>query len=528
MRVAIAQINPHMGAFEYNSKLIVEYSRRAEQKRADLVVFGELALFGYSPYDLLERPEVTASQMKWLKKTVQALPKNLVVIFGAIVPSKNPETKPFYNAAIVVKNRKIIRVVSKHLLPSYDIFDDTRFFEPSDVDPVIKIPGIGTLGVSICEDMWTLPRSAKSPLRKVKKVDLLVNLSASPFSLGHNERRIQFAKGHAKTHKTHFLYSNIVGGQDESVFDGRSFLMDSKGKIIVQASMGSEDLVLVDLETKRSEHRPQPENKMELLRNVLVLGLRDFVRKTGQKRVHLGLSGGIDSSLVACLAVDALGPGQVSGLLLPGPFSSDHSLEDAKLLAGSLGIEHHVVSINEAYNLISNSFPFPENSDIVSQNFQARLRGLLLMGFSNARQSLLLNTSNKSELAAGYSTLYGDLCGSLCVIGDLTKNQVYDLARHFNGGREIIPIRCFSKPPSAELAPNQKDQDSLPPYKDLDSAVVNLIEKMKAPKNETENWLNETLLKTEFKRWQAPPILRVSRHAFGRGRRLPIAHGFRK
>jgi NAD+ synthase (glutamine-hydrolysing) len=534
MRIALAQINPTLGDFKSNAEKIIEFIQRAASKRADLVVFSELSLFGYAPNDALERPDLVPQQEVYIKKIAAAIPKGITVIYGAIISNPKPlkvPGKPYQNVAVVAESKKPSKFFAKQCLPSYDIFDEARFFEPGTETGVVKIPKIGRVAISVCEDMWSNTTEIRRKIyrnvfSKIKNVDLIVNISSSPFSRDKMKWRLDEAREHVKKIKAPFVYVNQVGGQDELIYDGRSFILDQKGKIIVQAAPCDEDLVIIDLKNHLSEYRPQDEDPAETLRKVLVLGLRDFVRKTNQKAVHLGLSGGIDSAVVASLAVDAFGPGKVTGFLLPGPYSSEGSITDSEALAKNLGIKTHKIDINRLYNatvLATGDFPNETGSNLMEQNIQARVRANIMMAFSNRTQSMLLCTSNKSELASGYSTLYGDLTGGLLPIGDLTKNQVYALAKLYNQGREIIPQSIIDKAPSAELAPNQKDQDTLPPYDLLDKAVVNIVEEQKVAKTETEKWLLQALAKSEFKRWQSPPILRVSAHGFGRGRRMPIS-----
>lgn len=524
MRIAIAQINPWLGYFSYNAEKIIGYTHRAHEKRAQVVVFPEMSLFGYPPCDLLERKNLVKLQAKEIKKIITQIPKGILVIFGAL-----KEDKPYQNTAVIVQKNKKPIYVAKQLLPTYDVFDEARFFNPGDKTFIGNFKGIGKLAITVCEDMWAEAQGHKyNPLAKIKKVDAVINISASPFSLLKNEKRIAVAKKHVKKIKAPFIYVNQVGAQDELIFDGRSFVLDEKAKMLVQATAFEEDLVIIDLENKKTEHRPQPSENSEILRQALVLGIRDFFKKTGQKKAHLGLSGGIDSAVTACLTVEALGPNQVVGILMPGPFSSKGSVTDAEQLAKNLKIKTATYEINDVYETLTNSkeklTQNSANTNLAQQNLQARIRALTLMYFSNLENSMLLSTSNKSEIAAGYSTLYGDSCGGLAPIGDLTKRQVYELAEFYNKEREIIPKSSIEKAPSAELAPNQKDQDTLPPYDELDSAVKNIVENKSEPKNKIEFWLDQKINAYEFKRWQAPPILRVSEHSFGRGRRMPIAY----
>ncbi len=536
MRIALAQINPIVGDFEHNANQIIEFTKRAAEKRAHLAVFPEMALFGYPANDLLEREEKIKEQLRYVQKILKTIPKDITIVFGAVKPNEKRKSKggkPFHNVAIVGRRGAKPAIFAKQLLPSYDVFDETRFFEPGHETGIVNIPNIGRVAISVCEDMWAVHPDRrnydKDPLAKIKGVKLIVNISASPFAQGKHKTRLSLAKSHATKHRVPFVYVNQVGGQDEVVFDGQSFLINQKGKLLVQAAAWHEDLVMLDLEKNVSEYRPTITDPMEHVRQGIIVGIRDFVEKTGNKKVHLGLSGGIDSAIVAALAVDALGPNQVTGFILPTSFNSSASIEDAETLAKNLGIQVHTIKIDEAFTLISKMSEVfglqfdPKAVGIPHQNIQARLRGLLMMTYANHTGSLLLATGNKSELASGYCTLYGDMCGALVPLGDIVKGQVYELANLYNKNAEIIPARSISRPPSAELAPDQRDQDTLPPYDTLDSAVRNLIELKTVPKTETEKWLYKILGKSEFKRWQAPPIIRLTEHAFGRGRRLPIA-----
>jgi len=535
MRFAMAQINPTLGDVENNSQKILSSIERAAQKRCPLVIFSELTLIGYPPNDLLEREEIYLNQEKALRQLIKKIPDGITAIVGGI--KKSPVGRPFTNSAFVLQKNKIVAVGHKQLLPSYDIFDETRFFEPGKSTLVVSIKGVGRIAVTICEDMWSesvLVAGRKvyqsDPFKQLKKskVDLLVNISASPFSLKHAAERKKISTRYSKKFRAPFVYVNQVGAQDELIFDGASFATDEKGKVFAESSFFEEDLLVVDLKEKKTEHRPTVKNDDEKIRIALRVGIRDFVEKSGMSRVHLGLSGGVDSAVVAALAVDALGPGRVRGILMPGPFSSKGSVDDALALAKNLKIETVTLPIGESYELLKESLgksAKEDLSEVLLENLQSRLRGLALMSLSNQWNSLLLNTSNKSEIAAGYSTLYGDQCGGLGVIGDLTKEWVYRLAKNYNsGGSEIVPQATIDKEPSAELKPNQKDSDSLPPYPVLDQLVDKIVTERKLARTPDEKWLLGKLFGNEFKRWQFPPILRVTDHAFGRGRRFPIAH----
>lgn len=535
MRVALAQINSTLGDFAGNREKIVSFTRRALEKRCDLVVFPELALMGYLPNDLLERPSIVDEQLKEFEKLQKQLPDGIAVLCGLMTYTGLKVGKPYYNSAALLIKGKKPKYFHKQLLPTYDVFDEARHIEHGSIsDGFFKFKGKRIL-LTICEDIWgwTLPEHPTNYLEnplvvlKKEKVDLVLNMSASPFTFAKAKDRQAVVSLTAKNFKTPMIYVNLVGGQDEVIFDGGSFAVDKTGRELARCVGFEEDLNVVDLETLEGGFRDQSQKPMELARQALVLGLRDYARKTGFQKMHLGLSGGIDSAVVACLAVDALGPSKVVGVTMPGPFNAPESRTLSEQLAKNLGIKWFNLPIGSTYDSALKTFTetFGEmDFSVVNENMQSRLRGLFMMAYSNKENSLLLSTGNKSEYATGYSTLYGDMCGGLAPIGDLLKGEVYALARHYNSERELIPSAIIDRAPSAELRPNQKDQDSLPPYEDLDASVRRLVEFQKPARSKTDKWLVELLAKTEFKRWQAAPILKVSGHAFGRGRRMPIAH----
>jgi NAD+ synthase (glutamine-hydrolysing) len=537
MRIALAQINSLLGDFEGNKHKILDYAQRALERHCDLVIYPEAALFGYHPVDLLERPAIVDQQEKQLKDIAKQLPKGISVLVGAIVRNRSGKGKGFLNAAVFLTKGKKPQIFAKELLPTYDVFDESRHIEPGQTARnILRFKGKRIL-VTICEDIWGWPRKnnpyfstyGRNPLKAIKRgsVDLVVNLSASPFTHSKFESRRFVTKTTVKHFGVPLLYVNMVGAQDELVFDGGSFAMDKKGKVIAQCLRFEEDLNPVDLKILKGEMRPLSTASQEIVRSALVLGLRDFLRKTGFTRVHLGLSGGIDSALVACLAADAIGPMNVTAIYLPGPFSSPESGKLSRELATKLGLNFFEVSIQKTYDQIvhdlTQTFGKTEFG-VMHENIQARVRGTILMAFANREGSLLLGTSNKSELAVGYSTLYGDMMCALMPIGDLLKTEVYELSQHYNSQQTLIPERIVTRPPSAELRPNQTDQDSLPPYDELDSAVKRLVVGFHSPKNALEERVLTMMLKSEFKRWQSAPVLKVSDHAFGRGRRFPLAH----
>jgi NAD+ synthase (glutamine-hydrolysing) len=540
MRIALAQINATLGDFAANQTKILEFTARALAKRCDLVVFPEASLFGYHPVDLLERRSVVLAQEECLKQIHKTMPKGIAIVMGAIVRNPSQLGKGYWNAAVFLERGKKPRVFPKQLLPTYDVFDEGRHIEPGRLHKnILRFKGKRFL-VTICEDVWAWPvpgnpnyaKYGKNPLLEVKRgsIDFILNLSASPFTHSKLDSRRRVVKKTATHFGKPMVYVNLVGGQDELIFDGGSYAIDGKGKTVAQSVRFSEDLNIVEFDFKKhfdGGTRELDDNPDAVLRSALALGIRDFAAKTGFKKVHVGLSGGIDSALVACLAVDALGPMNVTAVFLPGPFTSPDSTRWSKELAENLGIRWLEFAIGDNYQSVLSGLekvygklPF----DLVNENLQARLRGLYLMAVSNREGSLLLGTTNKSEMAVGYGTLYGDMIGGLLPIGDMLKTEVFSLSRHYNSEGEVIPSGIIERPPSAELRENQTDQDSLPPYDVLDRAIVKLVEGLSAPVGPVETRVLQMMMKSEFKRWQAPPILKVSDHAFGRGRRFPIAH----
>lgn len=539
MRIAVAQINSTLADFESNKSKILTFIDQAKQRKCELVVFPECALFGYHPFDLLERSKIVAKQEAEFKSLLKKLPEGIAVIFGMITRNPKKMGRPYHNSAVFVARGQKPRFFHKQLLPTGDVFDEARFIEPGDFSKNYFQWKEKKFFLTICEDIWAWPDRKghspykENPLAKVKKqkVDMVINLSASPYFPGKMKLREYVTAKTAAYFGAPIMYVNLVGAQDEIIFDGGSFVLDKKGKNILSCQQFSEDINVIDTETSEVWHRPAKLTKVDELHRALVLGIRDFCEKTGLKKVHLGLSGGIDSAVVAALAVDALGPNNVTAVGLPGPFNAPESLTLAQRLAENLGVNFRTVEISSMYEEVVHSLEKGlglSGFGLVHENIQARLRGLSLMAYSNKENSMLLTTSNKSEYAAGYSTLYGDMCGGLAPIGDLTKEQVYQLARYYNQQDEVIPLEIIERAPSAELRPNQKDQDSLPPYEQLDAAVTLLVEKSGAARTATDKWLLPVLMRTEFKRWQAAPILKVSQHSFGRGRRYPIAHRARE
>ena len=562
MKIAMVQINSTLGDFIYNRKKILNFVLKAHKLNCDLVVFPEASLFGYFPMDLLNRSSVVSAEMQELKVLHQSLPSSIQVLVGVIYPNPGKSGKPYFNSAVLLEKNKDMKVFHKTLTPTYDVFDEGRYFEVGDMRQNIFQMNKRKILVTICEDIWAWPLKGKekvlykkNPILDINpdQVDLVLNLSASPFTPSKFFERYQVANFVIDHLQVPLVYVNMVGGQDELIFDGQSFCMNTQGQIIQKAQSFQEDLkevVLFDktlnsLEQKKKSLKQTAlsrniltshlkKNQIEkdqddLVRKALILGLRDFVSKTDFKKVHLGVSGGVDSALVSCLAVEALGKENVQAYALPGPYSTQESFLLAQKLTSCLDIGLREIPITEIYQQVRKIFLTQENLDkntinpVCEENFQARLRGLLLMAVSNQKQSLLLNTSNKSELTMGYATLYGDLVGGLCVIGDLLKTQVFCLAEHYCT-QGLIPRAIIERKPTAELRPNQKDEDALPAYSELDPLVKKLVEKKQIAVTSMEKEILTSLMKSEFKRWQAPPILKVSSHAFGRGRRFPIAH----
>lgn len=540
MRIAIAQTNPTICHFEENLEEMLTQVQLSSEKKADLVVFPECSVFGYHPFDLLERKELVDQQLVQIKKFIKKIPDHIHVIFGAITVNPHKKGRPYFNSALLVKKNKIVKEFHKQLLPTGDVFDEARFIEAGDLSQNYFMLNGKRFFLSICEDIWSWPDKKKAspyklnPLLKVskKKTDLVINVSASPFHYEKFKLRHAVVAATAQHFKAPMVYVNLVGAQDEIVFDGSSFVVDAKGKMKFRCQSFAEDLNVFELSdlTPWSPSAPAYEGA-EQLRRALVLGIRDYCHKSNIKKIHFGLSGGIDSAVVACLAVDALGPHAVHALAMPGPYNAEISLKLAQQLSQNLGIGFSNIPITTSYQSVlqelEKSF-LPSEMNVAHENIQARLRGIFLMAYSNQNQSLLLSTSNKSEYATGYSTLYGDMCGGLAPLGDLLKRDVYALAEYYNRECELIPKEIITRPPSAELRPNQKDQDSLPPYDVLDDSVNHLVTLSKTTRNETDRWVLNKIYQTEFKRWQAPPILKISPHAFGRGRRWPLAFKINK
>ena len=544
MKIALAQINTTVGDFSGNVSKILDFARRAHSVGAELVAFPELALCGYPPRDLVEKPAFIDRSEADVQRLAATLP-DIPTLVGYVRRSHASNGRKVVNAAALLHRGKIVADYAKVLLPFYDVFDESRYFEPGPGPVVHSLCGT-PLGITICEDAWNdksywpeqlYPRNpVEETVRSGAKI--VLNISSSPYSAGKIGMRAEMIQAMAREHRVPVVYVNHVGGNDQLIFDGSSMAFDGAGNLRVRAACFEEDLAIFDTKSAEESLRALPDSEAAEVYQALLLGTRDYVTKCGFKKVLVGLSGGIDSSLVATIAADALGPENVTGISMPGPFSSAGSRTDAEALARSLGIHYQVVPItpiNESY-LTTLSQPFAGLArDVTEENIQARIRGNILMAFSNKLGALLLTTGNKSELAVGYCTLYGDMAGGLAVIADVPKQMVYELSRHTNRNGERIPQACITKAPSAELRPNQTDQDTLPPYDTLDAILRGYIEdnlsaESIASKHELNlNLVRETIRKVnlaEYKRQQAPPALRVTEKAFGIGRRYPIAQKF--
>jgi NAD+ synthase (glutamine-hydrolysing) len=543
MKIALAQFNPTVGDFSGNSARILALAGQAQERGADLAVFSELCLCGYPPQDLLERPAFIDQNLKELKELVKKLPLPAIVGYAGRVKGKR--SKAIANKAALLSGGKVVFEQSKMLLPTYDVFDETRYFEPAEKQSTYDL-GAEHLGITICEDVWNeknfWPESRydRDPVTElvVQGTTLLLNISASPYTIDKRTLRFDMLKSIAKSHHRPVIYVNQFGGNDSLIFDGASMALTADGKVAAQALAFEEDLVLFDTETGQGEIHAQPREEIEYAYRALVIGTRDYVSKCGFKKVLVGLSGGIDSAVVAAIAVKALGAQNVQGVSMPGPYSSPGSKNDAKALATNLGIELitlPIASVFDSYRAALAPAFSGSAEGVTEENIQARIRGNYLMALSNKFGSMLLSTGNKSELAVGYCTLYGDMAGGLAVISDVPKLMVYELARWINRERELIPVATMDKPPSAELRPDQKDEDSLPPYDVLDRILKLYIEDLKGPQEIADRYgfdlklvrdIAQLVDRNEYKRKQAAPGLKITSRAFGLGRPFPIAQRF--
>ncbi len=556
MKIALAQLNYVPGDTEYNSRKIISAIGRARAQDAEIVIFSELAVTGYPPLDLLNREEIIAASMDAVREIASHC-TGIAAIVGAPSPNTGVYGKGLHNSAFFMYDGRVKAVINKALLPTYDIFDEARYFEPGNLFQAIEYKGL-KIAVTICEDIWAEQPCADrgicrlygiTPLDELIKDEprLIVNIAANPFA--HNRIRVreEIFRKNAIDYNLPLISVNQTGGNTDLIFDGSSVVIDASGMITEKLAFCAEELRVVDVPVElpggRNDHgnkaKPArteggyPDDMTPYIHRALITGISDFFAKSNQQKAVVGLSGGIDSAVVLTLAAEALGPENVTALLMPSLFSSEHSLTDSVELAGRLGVMYHTVSIEEARLAIEKTVkPFFGNrpADVTEENIQARVRAVILMAFTNKLGGMVLNTSNKSEAATGYGTLYGDMTGGLSVIGDLYKTEVYRLAGEINSEKEIIPQQIINKPPSAELRADQRDTDSLPPYDLLDEVLYRYIDLERSPARIIEEGYDSAVVNrivslvrsSEFKRKQAPPVLRVSFKSFGSGRRIPI------
>ncbi len=544
MKIALAQINPTIGDLKGNSKKIISEIETAKSQGCDLVVFGELALTGYPPRDLLLKPQFIEANLMAIENIARYC-KDIAALVGYVSVHTGATGKDLHNTAGLLRNGVIEQTYYKRLLPTYDVFDETRYFHSGENVQMIDFDG-NKIGLTICEDIWRNTENSDRYLYEndpfgelaAAGAEMIINMSASPFVMGKHEFRKKIFGAQSEKYSLPLIYVNQVGGNDELVFDGASCVFNSKGQLVAQAEDFAEELIIVDTNDFSAASKHTVSTGMESLNKALVTGLRDYVTKCRFESVVLGLSGGIDSAVTAALAVEALGPDRVFGVALPSRYSSDHSINDARSLADNLGIDFQIIPIELAHRAMEETMldAFAgTDSGIAEENIQARIRGNILMSLSNKFGHLLLTTGNKSELAVGYCTMYGDMCGGLAVISDVPKTMVYDLAKYINRDKELIPVSTITKPPSAELKPDQKDQDSLPEYEVLDDVLHQYVEQecplreiiQKGYDQEMVDRVVRLVDRNEYKRKQAAPGLKVTSRAFGVGRRMPIAQGYR-
>jgi len=543
MKIALCQLNFKIADFEGNSSKIISAINEAKLKDADLAVFSELAICGYPPLDMLENKDFIDRCIESIQKIAEHC-FEIAAIIGTPIINKNEFGKKLFNSAVFIENGEIKSFHNKSLLPSYDVFDEYRYFEPNNKWQIIKYKN-EKIALTICEDLWVEQPVENSytkqklytcsPMNELMKFSpsLIINIASSPFSINHSESRKKVLCENAKQYNIPLLYVNQMGANTELVFDGGSMFINADGKVFNELKYFEEDFKVIETNSSNNNIPEIELSNNEKIYKALILGISDYFKKTGFKKAVLGLSGGIDSALVLVLAAKALGYQNVHALLMPSRYSSQHSVTDALMLVSKLNVSYDLVSIEPAFSSFESSLIPVFNGkqpDITEENIQARVRGTLLMAYSNKFGNILLNTSNKSEAAVGYGTLYGDMAGGLSVIGDLYKTQVYELSNYINSHGEIIPRNIIIKEPSAELRPNQKDSDSLPDYKILDKILFAYIEQ-KTPLNEIvemgfEKQIVEKVIKlvnsNEYKRFQTPPVLRVSSKSFGFGRRMPL------
>ena len=540
MKIACGQINPTIGDFQGNLSKVLAFTRQAREAGCDLAVFPEMCLCGYPPMDLLEQDSFVEENLKTLRKLQGQAPSGIGIVVGYVDRNRGRPGKGLLNVASLISDGAVLHTQAKTLIPTYDVFDEARWFEPADRRTVFPFAG-ERIGIAVCEDLWwegeTAPglRYPVDPIAELLDAgaSVIIAPTASPFHVGKARTRAELFSRVGKASGVPLVYVNIVGGNDNLIFDGQSMAFSREGKLVYLGAPFQEQLAFVDTAASCPEVG-LPEDPWEQIEGALVLGIKDYMRKCGFTRAHLGLSGGIDSALVAVLAVRALGPDNVEVFGMPSRYSSEGSVTDARELAANLGLTLKVLPIEDIFkSYLDTLAPVFEGrpADIAEENIQARIRGTLLMAYSNKFNSLLLTTGNKSELAVGYCTLYGDMSGGLAVIGDLLKGQVYGLARSIQARTPVMPEAIFTKAPSAELRPDQKDQDSLPPYDVLDAILQEYLLQNRSADLIAGDGFDPRLVKSvlrmvdaaEYKRRQAPPVLKVSPKAFGTGRRVPIA-----
>ncbi len=543
MKIALAQINPIIGDFTHNTEKIMAAAEKAIGLSCDLVVFSELAISGYPPRDLLEKKDFVEANLIHLQTLVKSI-KGIGVICGVVDKNPNEKGNPLYNSAVLFDNGKILHQAHKRLLPTYDVFDERRYFEPGKECSSFLYKDC-QIGLTICEDIWNdkdfLSRQLypADPVESMIKegVNLFINISASPYHVGKREFKWDMFGAIAKKYGAPLLYVNQVGGNDSVLFDGISLAFDAQGKVAARARDFEEDIVTFDTHREEGDLHPVAETDTESILNALIMGTRDYVRKCGFSKAVIGLSGGIDSALTACIAVQALGKENVVVIFMPSQYTLKENFEDTKELVSNLGIKLFNVPIKGIFNnFLQDLSPLFKDveTEVTGQNIQARIRGIILMALSNKFGYLLLSTGNKSELAVGYCTLYGDMSGGLAVISDVPKTIVYRIARLINKEKEMIPEKIIQKPPSAELKPDQLDQDDLPPYEVLDGILKAYVEDNKAVEEIIELGFEPSIVRdiisrvdrNEYKRHQAPPGLKVTTKSFGYGRRYPMAQRY--
>ena len=544
MKIALAQINPIVGDFTKNYHKIVESTERAIDQSCDLIVFSEMVLSGYPPRDLLEKKDFVDANLDCLNRLLHSI-RGIGVICGLVDYNPSEEGKPLRNSAVLFEDGQMLHQVYKRLLPTYDVFDESRYFEPGTDCHAYNYKG-HRMGLTVCEDLWNDKDIFQRRIYRLDPIDVLVrngsdliiNVSASPFHTGKIDFRKNMHSAIARKYGVTLVYVNQVGGNDSLLFDGISAVFDQQGRMVARSNDFVEDLITYDTTSGAAERREISFSESEAVFKALVMGTRDYVVKCGFTKAVIGLSGGIDSALTATIAVEALGPDNVTTVFMPSIYTSKDNYEDTKLLARNLGVKLETIPIDRIYQEYTTHL-VPQAADrepgITEQNIQARVRGTILMAISNQRGCLLLSTGNKSELAVGYCTLYGDMNGGLAVISDVPKTMVYDLARFINQEADLIPERIIEKPPSAELKPDQRDDDDLPPYEVLDPILKGYIEDHRSVSELVKLGFEKQLVedvvsrvnRNEYKRHQLAPGLKITSKAFGYGRRYPIAQRYK-